>query len=49
LVVAHDAWVALSNKQDFKELGERAVAGRSAVAIYGSIGSRTEVDEGEKP
>ena len=48
LPVSHDVWAELPNEQDFQGLGDGAVKGRSAVAIYGYIGSRTNVDEGGK-
>ena len=48
LVVSYDVWAELSNKQDFEELGAHKIQGRSAVAMYGYTGSRTEVDNGEK-
>jgi class 3 adenylate cyclase len=48
LVVSRDVWDQLSDKQNFEELGAHKVKGRSAVALYGYIGSRTEVDNGEK-
>ena len=47
LVVSLDVWAELPNKQDLEALGERAVKGRSAVAICGYLGSRTQVYEGE--
>jgi adenylate cyclase len=48
LVVSRDVWDQLSNKQEFEELGDQKVKGRSAVALYGYSGSRVEVDNGEQ-
>ena len=48
LVISSDVWEAVSNKQEFEELGKHKVKGRSAVALYGYEGSRVEVDNGEQ-
>ncbi|MGH8765341.1 MAG: CHASE2 domain-containing protein [Burkholderiales bacterium] len=48
LVVSRDVWDELPNKQEFEELGDHKVKGRSAVALYGYIGSRVAVDNGEQ-
>jgi adenylate cyclase len=48
LVVSRDVWQELPSKQDFEELGQHKVKGRSAVMLYGYTQSRTEVDNGEK-
>jgi len=39
LFVSQDVWAELQKKQYFQGLGDCAVMGRSAVAIYGYIGS----------
>jgi class 3 adenylate cyclase len=48
LVISSDVWEAISNKQEFEELGKHKVKGRSAVALYGYEGSRVAVDNGEQ-
>jgi adenylate cyclase len=48
LVVSSDVWEALSNQQEFEDIGKHKVKGRSAVALYGYVGSRVEVDNGEQ-
>ncbi|MGQ0656212.1 MAG: CHASE2 domain-containing protein [Betaproteobacteria bacterium] len=41
-VVTKDVYNEISNKQDFVELGEQGVKGRSAVVLHGYTPSRTE-------
>ena len=48
LVVSRSVWEQLDDKQNYDALGENKVKGRSAVAVYGYVGSKTEVDNGEQ-
>jgi len=48
LVVSKSVWMELDDKQDYVELGDKAVKGRSAVMVYGYTKSRIEVDNGEQ-
>ncbi len=48
LVISREVWEMLDDRQNYVALGENKVKGRSAVAVYGYSGSRTEVDNGEQ-
>jgi len=47
-VVSRDVWAELEDPQDYVELGETKVKGRSNVMVYGYTKSRIEVDTGEQ-
>ncbi len=47
-VVSHEVWLQLDNQQDYANLGEHGVKGRSSVAVYGYSESCTEINKGEQ-
>ena len=47
-VISHSVWLELDDQQNYVELGDKAVKGRSAVTVYGYNESRIEVDNGEQ-
>ena len=47
-VVSHEVWLQLDNQQDYANLGEHGVKGRSSVAVYGYSESCTEIRKGEQ-
>lgn len=46
LIVSREVWLQLDDQQDYVEVGEHAVKGRSSVAVYAYTESRTEIHEG---
>ncbi len=47
-VVSHEVWLQLDDQQDYANLGEHGVKGRSSVAVYGYSESCTEINKGEQ-
>ena len=47
-VVSHEVWLQLDNQQDYANLGEHGVKGRSSEAVYGYSESCTEINKGEQ-
>jgi adenylate cyclase len=48
LVVSRDVWAELEDPQEYVQLGDAKVKGRSDMMVYGYTKSRIEVDNGEQ-